>query len=198
MKNIIFIRKSDNITTKISKILVYCYLLSIFVIIPISQSLMGSLSLHSFDSSKFQIHQILTYPFFHVSEPTHLLWNLSYFIIFSSQLENMISKTNYLIMLVISITTNLILINLLFVLPNDESLVGSSGVVATIMTVFLFFSKDNKLRFLSVVLILDTLISLKPSPELNFTAVGHFYGIIGGLVFIGYYQLNNLLMKKSV
>jgi hypothetical protein len=66
------------------------------------------------------------------------------------------------------------------------------------VTVFLFFSNDNKLKFLSVVFIFDTLISLKPSPELNFTAVGHFYGIIGGLVFIGYYKLNNLLMKKSV
>jgi membrane associated rhomboid family serine protease len=159
---------------------------------------MNSLALHSFDSPKFQLHQVLTYPLFHAQEPTHLLWNLSFFIIFSSQLENMISKTNYLIMLVISIVVNVILINVLFVLQGDDSLVGSSGFVATIVTVFLFFSNDNKLKFLSVVFIFDTLISLKPSPELNFTAVGHFYGIIGGLVFIGYYKLNNLLMKKSV
>jgi membrane associated rhomboid family serine protease len=198
MKNIIFIRKSDNFTTKISKILVYCYLLSIFVITPLSQVLMNSLALHSFDSPKFQLYQVLTYPFFHAQEPTHLLWNLSFFIIFSSQLENLISKSHYLIMGLINIVVNVILINVLFVLQGDDSLMGISGFVATIVTVFLFFSNDNKLRFLSVVFILDTLIALKPSPELNFSAIGHFYGIIGGLIFVLYYKLSKIIKKRFV
>jgi len=198
MKNLFLIKKSDSLTIKISKLLVYSYLLSMVCILPFNESWFTNFTLHSFDSPNFEFHQILTFSFIHLPIPTHLLMNIAFFVVFSSQLETLISKRDYYFMILINLIITFLLLNSVFKINPDECLAGSSGFVYTVIGSFLFLSKNNNLRFLSLVLVLDCLFELKTSDGNNFTLIGHFVGIVGGVVFTLYHKISNMIkLKKS-
>jgi membrane associated rhomboid family serine protease len=122
--------------------------------------------------------------------------NVAFFIVFSSQLEILISKKDYYFMILINLIITFLLLNSVFKMNTDEALTGSSGFVYTVIGSFLLLSKNNNLRFLSLVLVLDCLFELIISDGNNFTLIGHFVGIVGGIVFTLYYKISNMIKLK--
>jgi membrane associated rhomboid family serine protease len=197
MKEKILINRNDSLTMMIVKILTYSYILSILLILPFNESWYDTFCLFGFDSSKFQVHQIFTHLLIHSPIPTHLLYNLAFFIVFSSKLENIIDRKSYLIMSILSLVISIVLLNVFFKLGGDNQIAGSSGFVYSITTVFLLLSENNKYRFLALVFVLDSILSLFMLGGSDFTTIGHFCGVCGGFSFYLIYILF-IKNKKSV
>lgn len=196
MKEKILINRNDNLTMIISKILIYSYILSVLIILPFNESWYDTFCLFGFESSKFHIYQILTHLFIHSPIPTHLLYNLAFFVVFSSKLENLINRKSYLIMTCLCIITNVLLINLIFKLGGNNQIAGSSGFVYSVTTVFFLLSKNNKYRFLAGVFIFDSILSLFMMDKSDFSTIGHFCGVCGGFCFYLVYLI--FLKNKKV
>jgi membrane associated rhomboid family serine protease len=159
--------------------------------------------MYQLNNENFNWYQVLTFSFCHKANPFHLLNNIAFFILISSQLEMLIGyKLINLILLTIMI--NLIGVNLI---PLDGNVLGLSSIVYSTMIYFLL-SKNNLelslnfgLKFVFLLFILQNFIVLLLGVSNNtynsdfYSEYLHFLGLISGLLLFLFYKTKKLIKR---
>ncbi len=159
--------------------------------------------MYQLSNENFNIFQILTFSFCHEINPSHLLNNIAFFILVSSQLEKKIGY-NILFLILLTILINVIGINLVSI---ESNVIGLSSVLFSMITFFIL-TKNNLdhtlnfgLKFVLLLFVLDNLIAIvfglmNNDFNINFYSTYlHFLGIISGLVFYLYIKIKKLIKR---
>ena len=164
----------------------------VFILTFFFPQLVPHLAAHTPDSSIFQLYQIITHMFVH-GGLTHIFFNMFALVIFGVAVENRISTILLWVSYILCGIGGYVL-QMCFSSPLD-SMVGASGAIFGIMTMFtLFYPNEEfffifipvpvKIKFLYTTYIIIELFSLS-----NKDGVGHYAHLGGALIGLIMYNI---------
>lgn len=162
-----------------------------------------NLGMYQLNNENFNWYQVLTFSFCHNANPFHLLNNIAFFILISSQLEKVLGY-KMIGLVILTILINVIGINLIDIKGN---VLGLSSIVYSTMIYFLL-SKNNLdlslnfgLKFVFLLFILENFIVLLVGISNNTYDSGfhseylHFLGLVSGLILFLFYKTKKLIKR---
>jgi membrane associated rhomboid family serine protease len=159
--------------------------------------------LYHYTDDKFKIYQILTFSFSHDINPSHIFYNIVYFLLISIECEKIL-KNNFIKLIVFTIIINIVFIQFPLIDSFNIKFIGLSTITFSIMSCFIFIKNNlpNTLSFCIKLLcfsfiigeILNVLTCNKNDMYLHYP---HMCGIASGLIFSLIILLYMRIVKKG-
>ena len=159
------------------------YILTLSLIHSYDFNLIEHLALHA--GHDFSLYQLITHSFTHSTHMSHLIGNMTFFLLFAIFVQKRIGPTTCLLLYVYTA-----IISGLFWLGGHVSggLVGASGTLFGFMTVFLFVPVEKwffkALKIMVLFAIFENILKFNLIPYSYIAYDAHIGGVIAGIIWV--------------